>query len=124
VAARHVRPAARYLFLNPRRPWAGHNLLAAAGMFFMYVIGTVFMIVTGFALYGEGLGQESWIFTAFSSWVLRSWARARTSTRCTTRACGTCSASCSCTRTWWCARTSCRRDRHQHDGQRLAVAKR
>ena len=60
-----------YLFLTPEsKPWAGHNPLAAAGMFFMYVIGTVFMIVTGFALYGEGLGQESWIFKAFSSWVL------------------------------------------------------
>ena len=60
-----------YLFLTPEaKPWAGHNPLAAAGMFFMYVIGTVFMIVTGFALYGEGLGQQSWIFQAFSSWVL------------------------------------------------------
>lgn len=60
-----------YLFLNREaKPWAGHNPLAAAGMFFMYVIGTVFMIVTGFALYGEGLGQQSWIFQAFSSWVL------------------------------------------------------
>ena len=60
-----------YLFLTREaRPWAGHNPLAAAGMFFMYVIGTVFMILTGFALYGEGLGHESWIFKAFSSWVL------------------------------------------------------
>ena len=60
-----------YLFLKPEaEPWAGHNPLAAAGMFFMYVLGTVFMIVTGFALYGEGLGRESWIFRAFSSWVL------------------------------------------------------
>jgi len=60
-----------YLFLNPEaKPWPGHKPLAAAGMFFMYVVGTVFMIVTGFALYGEGLGRESWIFGAFSSWVL------------------------------------------------------
>jgi Ni/Fe-hydrogenase 1 B-type cytochrome subunit len=60
-----------YLFLTPEaRPWPGHNPLAAAGMFFMYVVGTVFMIVTGFALYGEGLGRESWIFGVFSSWVL------------------------------------------------------
>ena len=34
-----------YLFLKPEaRPWQGHNPLAAAGMFFMYVLGTVFMI--------------------------------------------------------------------------------
>jgi Ni/Fe-hydrogenase 1 B-type cytochrome subunit len=60
-----------YLFLTPEaNPWPGHNPLAAAGMFFMYVVGTVFMILTGFALYGEGLGRESWIFKAFSSWLL------------------------------------------------------
>ncbi len=41
-----------------------------AGMFFMYVLGTIFMICTGFAMYGEGLGMQSWAFTAFSSWVL------------------------------------------------------
>jgi Ni/Fe-hydrogenase 1 B-type cytochrome subunit len=41
-----------------------------AAMFGMYVLGTVFMIVTGFALYGEGLGQNSWAFRLFSSWVI------------------------------------------------------
>ena len=60
-----------YLFLTPDvRPWQGHNPLAAAGMFFMYVLGSLFMILTGLALYGEGLGQASWIFKGFSSWVL------------------------------------------------------
>jgi Ni/Fe-hydrogenase 1 B-type cytochrome subunit len=60
-----------YLFLKPEaRPWQGHNPLAMAGMFFMYVLGTVFMICTGFALYGEDLGMQSWAFRAFSSWVL------------------------------------------------------
>jgi Ni/Fe-hydrogenase 1 B-type cytochrome subunit len=60
-----------YLFLKREaRPWQGHNPLAAAGMFFMYVLGAVFMILTGLALYGEGLGQASWIFKAFSSWLL------------------------------------------------------
>ena len=60
-----------YLFLKRKaRAWQGHNPLAMAAMFAMYVLGTVFMICTGFALYGEGLGRESWAFTAFSSWVL------------------------------------------------------
>jgi Ni/Fe-hydrogenase 1 B-type cytochrome subunit len=60
-----------YLFLKPgARPWQGHNPLAMAAMFFMYVLGTVFMICTGFALYGEGLGMDSWAFALFSSWVL------------------------------------------------------
>jgi Ni/Fe-hydrogenase 1 B-type cytochrome subunit len=59
-----------YLFLTPKaRAWQGHNPLAMAAMFFMYVLGTVFMICTGFALYGEGLGMESWAFGMFTSWV-------------------------------------------------------
>ena len=60
-----------YAFIKRKvRPWAGHNPLAMSGMFFMFVLGTVFMIFTGFALYGEGLGRESWAFKLFSSWVL------------------------------------------------------
>jgi Ni/Fe-hydrogenase 1 B-type cytochrome subunit len=60
-----------YLFLTPTaRPWQGHNPLAMAAMFFMFVLGTVFMICTGFALYGEGLGMNSWAYRMFSSWVL------------------------------------------------------
>jgi Ni/Fe-hydrogenase 1 B-type cytochrome subunit len=60
-----------YLFLKRgARPWQGHNPLAMAAMFFMYVLGAVFMIVTGFALYGEGMGMSSWVYTAFSSWAL------------------------------------------------------
>ena len=60
-----------YLFLKSHaRHWQGHNPLAQAGMFFMYVLGTVFMLCTGFAMYGEGLGMESWAFKAFSSWVM------------------------------------------------------
>ena len=48
----------------------GHNPLAMTAMFFMYVLGTVFMIVTGFALYGEGTGMGSWSYVAFTSWVM------------------------------------------------------
>lgn len=60
-----------YLFMKRHaEPWQGHNPIAAAAMFFMYTLGTVFMIITGFALYGEGLGMESWAFKMFSSWVL------------------------------------------------------
>jgi len=37
-----------YLFLKREaRPWQGHNPLAMAAMFFMYLLGTLFMIVTG-----------------------------------------------------------------------------
>lgn len=60
-----------YLFL--RRDcvaYQGHNPLAMTAMFFMYVLGSAFMIVSGFALYGEGTGMGSWAFTLFSSWAL------------------------------------------------------
>jgi len=60
-----------YLFINRHaRPWAGHNPLAMAAMGFVYALGTLFMVCTGFALYGEGLGRNSWAFQWFSSWVL------------------------------------------------------
>lgn len=60
-----------YLFLKrDARPWQGHNPLAMAAMFFMYVLGAVFMIVTGFALYGESMGMNSWAYGALSSWAL------------------------------------------------------
>lgn len=39
----------------------------------MYLVmfwGGIFMIVTGFALYGEGAGYDSWQFQWFSSWVI------------------------------------------------------
>jgi len=60
-----------YLFLKGKaRPWQGHNPLAMAAMFFMYVLGTVFMICTGFAMYGEAQGMQSMTFKLFTSWVM------------------------------------------------------
>jgi Ni/Fe-hydrogenase 1 B-type cytochrome subunit len=60
-----------YAFMKRRaRPWQGHNPLAAAGMFFLYVLGAVFMIFTGFAMYGEAQGMESITFKLFTSWVM------------------------------------------------------
>ncbi len=60
-----------YLFMRRESvPYQGHNPLAMTAMFFMYVLGTVFIIVTGFALYGEGTGMGSWSYTLFSSWAL------------------------------------------------------
>lgn len=59
-----------YLFLerHPRR-YIGHNPLAQLAMFFLFVLGSVFMIVTGLALYGEGLGEGSWADRLFG-WVI------------------------------------------------------
>ena len=60
-----------YLFLrNDHTKFNGHNPLATVAMFGFYVLGTVFMIFTGFALYGEGTGAQSWQFTMFSSWII------------------------------------------------------
>jgi Ni/Fe-hydrogenase 1 B-type cytochrome subunit len=60
-----------YMFIKKHvQPWLGHNPLAVTAMTFMYGLGSLFMVCTGFALYGEGLGQNSWAFGMFSSWVL------------------------------------------------------
>jgi Ni/Fe-hydrogenase 1 B-type cytochrome subunit len=65
------RVIGHYLFIRPKSDWHyGHNPLSMAAMFGMYVLGAVFMIVTGFALYGEGLGRESWAYRLLSSWVI------------------------------------------------------
>ena len=47
----------------------GHNPLAQIAMFFFMTLGTTFMIVTGLALYSEGLGAESMLDTLFG-WVI------------------------------------------------------
>lgn len=52
------------------KKYTAHNPLAVLAMHFMIVWGSLFMIVTGLALYGEGTGMDSWQFTLFSSWVI------------------------------------------------------
>ena len=53
-----------YAFLE-REPkkYVGHNPLAQAAMFFFMTLGLTFMIVTGMALYAEGLGTDHWLST-------------------------------------------------------------
>ncbi|MBI5259708.1 MAG: Ni/Fe-hydrogenase, b-type cytochrome subunit [Burkholderiales bacterium] len=59
-----------YLFLIPQPSrYVGHNPLARLGMFMGYLLLSVFMIVTGFALYGEGLQAGSWADMLFG-WVI------------------------------------------------------
>ena len=59
-----------YLFLVPEaRKHVGHNPLAGLAIFLFFVVGALFMIVTGFALYSEGLGSGSWADLAFG-WVV------------------------------------------------------
>jgi Ni/Fe-hydrogenase 1 B-type cytochrome subunit len=59
-----------YLFLvrEPNK-YVGHNPLAQLMMFLFFTVGAVYMICTGFALYGEGLGVGSWAERMFG-WVI------------------------------------------------------
>ncbi|MDE3010064.1 MAG: Ni/Fe-hydrogenase, b-type cytochrome subunit [Pseudomonadota bacterium] len=60
-----------YAFIarQPRK-YQGHNPLANLMMFLMVTLGSVFMIVTGFALYGEGGQAGHWANVLFTTWVL------------------------------------------------------
>lgn len=58
-----------FMVKEPRK-YSGHNPLAVLFMHIMLVWGLAFMIITGFALYGEGEGMDSWQYALFSSWVI------------------------------------------------------
>lgn len=59
-----------YAFLIPRpSQYVGHNPLARAAMFLGFLLCSVFMVFSGFALYGEGLGRGSWADRLFG-WVI------------------------------------------------------
>jgi Ni/Fe-hydrogenase 1 B-type cytochrome subunit len=59
-----------YLFLLPAAAkHVGHNPLAGLALFLFYLVGSLFMIVTGFALYGEGTGAGSWA-ADWLGWVI------------------------------------------------------
>jgi Ni/Fe-hydrogenase 1 B-type cytochrome subunit len=58
-----------YLFLRrDSELWVGHNPLAQLAMFAMYTLGTIFIIVTGFALYAGQWGWGTWQMNAMG-WV-------------------------------------------------------
>ncbi len=60
-----------YLFLekSPKK-YVGHNPMAQLIMFLFFTTTVTFMIITGFALYGEGAQEGSWAHTLFTSWVI------------------------------------------------------
>jgi Ni/Fe-hydrogenase 1 B-type cytochrome subunit len=63
--------AAWYAFVRPRpNQYVGHNPLARLAMFFGVFLLSIFMICTGFALYGEGTQYGSWAHRLFTSWVI------------------------------------------------------
>lgn len=59
-----------YAFMGPSPgPYVGHNPLARFAMFFVFLFTAVFMVFTGFAMYGEGLQAGSWADKLFG-WVI------------------------------------------------------
>lgn len=59
-----------YAFLRKRpNQYVGHNPMARLAMFFGYLGLSLFMILTGFALYSEGTGVGSWHDRLFG-WVI------------------------------------------------------
>lgn len=58
-----------FMVKEPRK-YTGHNPLAVIVMHVLFLWMLIFMIVTGFALYGEGTGMGSWQYELFSSWVI------------------------------------------------------
>lgn len=58
-----------YTFLTSRpKKYIGHNPLAQFTMFFMLTLPLIFMVITGFALYSEGAGRDSWEYAVFG-WI-------------------------------------------------------
>lgn len=61
--------ASWYAFMRTEpKKYVGHNPLAQFVMFFLFTLAIFFMIITGFALYGEGAGIDSWQYALFG-WV-------------------------------------------------------
>lgn len=59
-----------YGFLIPKPgQYVGHNPMARLAMFCGFFLASLFMLATGFALYGEGLGMGSWADRLFG-WVI------------------------------------------------------
>jgi Ni/Fe-hydrogenase 1 B-type cytochrome subunit len=59
-----------YAFLIPQpSQYVGHNPMARLAMFFGFFLFSVFMVCTGFALYGEGAQMGSWQERLFG-WVI------------------------------------------------------
>lgn len=57
-----------FLIKQPNR-YMGHNPLARFAMVFVFLTTSVFMLLSGFALYAEGLGRGSWADKLFG-WVI------------------------------------------------------
>ncbi len=59
-----------FFFEKLTQKYVGHNPLAHLCMYLAITVGGLFMIVTGFALYGEGAQEGHWSHALFTSWVI------------------------------------------------------
>lgn len=60
-----------YLYLEKQpNKYIGHNPLGHLFMFCAITLGGTFLIITGFALYGEGAQEGHWSHWMFTSWVI------------------------------------------------------
>jgi Ni/Fe-hydrogenase 1 B-type cytochrome subunit len=67
-----------YAFLTKEsKHYIDHNPLAQVAMFLMVMVTSLFMICTGFAMYSQDLGNDSWQFKAFG-WVFSLFPNAQT----------------------------------------------
>ncbi|WP_374226551.1 Ni/Fe-hydrogenase, b-type cytochrome subunit [Bradyrhizobium sp. SRL28] len=60
-----------FVAAEPKK-YVAHNPLAQLAMFFMFTLAIASMIVTGFALYAQGTGNDSWQYMLFG-WVFSIW---------------------------------------------------
>jgi Ni/Fe-hydrogenase 1 B-type cytochrome subunit len=61
------------LFLRRTEPPAdGHNAMARVALFVLFLLPALFLIVTGFAMYSEATGRDSWQHHAFG-WIVEFW---------------------------------------------------
>ena len=70
-----------YLFIGKPKEYVGHNPLAHLAMFLMFLLPTIVLLLTGFALFAEGAGIQSawykafgWVFTVIgNSFSVHTW---------------------------------------------------
>ena len=70
-----------YLFMGRPKEYIGHNPLAHFAMFAMFVLPTIVLLLTGFALYAEDAGVQSiwyrlfgWVFVVIGdSFAVHTW---------------------------------------------------
>jgi Ni/Fe-hydrogenase 1 B-type cytochrome subunit len=70
-----------YLFVGKPKEYVGHNPLAHLAMFLMFLLPTIVLLLTGFALYAEGAGVQTiwfklfgWVFTVIgNSFSVHTW---------------------------------------------------